>query len=171
MAVPSTGALTMLGIAQERKFSTYGSGTISNPILMTDLISGGGNNSFPALNTASASKPNTSTPHAMSEWYGYDQDAASGYSGNISERSNSDSNEACGLSVAVSIYKNGTSSTPVAGDYLFTNSGLSTNLVPNEGFGKWYKYEDVAGGNVPYAVYLLENTGGECTIESVSACD
>ena len=172
MAVPSTGTLTMLGIAQERKFSTYGSGTISNPILMTDLISGCGNNSFPALNTASASKPNTSTPHAMSEWYGYDQDAASGYSGKISDRSESSTNEACeGLDVETTVYKNGTSSTPVAGDALFTNSGLSTNLVPGQGFGAWYKYEDVPGGNVPYAVYLLQNGGtNECIIESVSAC-
>ncbi len=41
---------------------------------MTDLINGGGSNSFPALNTLSPSKPNTSTPHAMNEWYSYDQD-------------------------------------------------------------------------------------------------
>ena len=74
MAVPSSGTLTMLGIAQERKFGTYGSGTITYAILMTDLINGGGSNSFPALNTLSPSKPNTSTPHAMNEWYGYDQD-------------------------------------------------------------------------------------------------
>ena len=74
MAVPSSGTLTMLGIAQERKYGTYGSGTISYAILMTDLINGGGSNSFPALNTLSPSKPNTSTPHAMNEWYGYDQD-------------------------------------------------------------------------------------------------
>ena len=171
MAVPSTGTLTMLGIAQERKFSTYGSGTISNPILMTDLINGGGNNSFPALNTASPAKPNTSTPHAVSEWYSYDQDAASGYAGNISGRSESSDNEACeGLDVETVVYKNGTSSTPAVGDYLFTNSGLSTNLVPGQGFGAWYKYEDVPGGNVPYAVYLLEGSSSECVIEGVSAC-
>ena len=76
MAVPASGTLTMLGIAQERKFSTYGSGVFANPILMTDLINGGGLNSFPALNVNSPSKPNTSTPHSMSEWYGYDQDYA-----------------------------------------------------------------------------------------------
>ena len=74
MAVPSSGILTMLGLAQERKFSTYGSGSLSSPILMTDLINGGGLNSFPRLNASSPFKPNTSTPHAMSEWYGYDQD-------------------------------------------------------------------------------------------------
>ena len=171
MAVPSTGTLTMLGIAQERLYNTYGSGTVSDPILMTDLINGGGDNNFPALNTSSPSKPNTSTPHAMNEWYGYDQDAASGYAGNISNRSESSTNEACeGLDVETAVYKNGTSSTPAVGDYLFTNSGLSTNLVPGQGFGAWYKYEDVPGGNVPYAVYLLEGSSNECVIESVSAC-
>ena len=77
MAVPSSGTLTMLGIARERKYSSYVSTfNLPYPILMTDLINGGGLNSFPALNTSSPSKPNTSTPHAMNEWYGYDQDYA-----------------------------------------------------------------------------------------------
>jgi len=74
MAVPAFGILTMLGIAQERKYSTYGSGNISSAILITDLINGGGPNGFPSLNTSSPSKPNTSTPHSLNEWYGYDQD-------------------------------------------------------------------------------------------------
>ena len=76
MAVPASGTLTMLGIAQERKFSTYGSGVFANPILMTDLINGGGLNAFPPLNYDCTPRPNTSTPHSMSEWYGYDQDCA-----------------------------------------------------------------------------------------------
>lgn len=127
---------------------------------------------YATINTASASYPNDARPASMSEWYSYDHSAASGYSGNISDRSESSTNEACeGLDVETSVYKNGSSSTPVAGDALFTNSGLSTNLVPGQGFGAWYKYEDVPGGNVPYAVYLLENEStNECIIESVSAC-
>ena len=77
MAVPSSGTLTMLGLARERKLGNYNSTvTLFYPILMTDLINGGGLNSFPALNVNSPSKPNTSTPHSMSEWYGYDQDYA-----------------------------------------------------------------------------------------------
>lgn len=76
MAVPKSGTLTMLGIAQERKFSTYGTGLFANPILMTDLINGGGLNAFPPLNTNCTPRPNTSTPHSMNEWYGYDQDCA-----------------------------------------------------------------------------------------------
>jgi len=75
MAVPSSGTLTMLGIARERKYSNYiSTGVISYPILMTDLINGGGLNNFPALNTNCTPRPNTSTPHSMNEWYGYDQD-------------------------------------------------------------------------------------------------
>lgn len=70
MAVPDSGVLTMEGIAQERKFSTYGTGTISNPILYTDLINGGGLNSFPALKTSC----NTTPTYSLNSWYGYDQD-------------------------------------------------------------------------------------------------
>lgn len=74
MAVPGSGTLTMLGLAQERKYGTYGSGTISFSILMTDLINGGGANNFPALNTQCLPYPNISAPHSFNEWYGYDQD-------------------------------------------------------------------------------------------------
>jgi len=126
---------------------------------------------YATINTASSSYPNDARPASMSEWYSYDHSAASGYSGNISNRKESSANEACeGLDVETSVYKNGSSSTPAVGDYIFTNSGLSTNLVPGQGFGAWYKYEDVPGGNVPYAVYLLEGSSNECVIEGVSAC-
>ena len=77
MAVPSSGTLTMLGIANERKVGNYNALNIFlNPILMTDLINGGGLNNFPPLNVQSPFKPNSSTPHSMSEWYSYDQDYA-----------------------------------------------------------------------------------------------
>ena len=57
MAVPSSGTLTMLGLARERKLGNYNSTvTLFYPILMTDLINGGGLNSFPALNTSSPYK-------------------------------------------------------------------------------------------------------------------
>ena len=74
MAVPSSGTLTMLGIARERKYGSYVSSSIfAYPILMDDLINGGGLNNFPALNTNCVPRPNTSTPHSMNEWYGYSQ--------------------------------------------------------------------------------------------------
>ena len=73
MAVPGSGAITMLGIAQERKYGTYGSGTISAPITMFELLNGGGPNSFPSLN--SCPQPNVPS-YSMSGWYGYNQSAS-----------------------------------------------------------------------------------------------
>jgi hypothetical protein len=74
MSVPSSGELTMLGIAKERKFGNYySSSTLEYPILITDLIDGGGLNGFPALNENSRHMPSTSTPYLLSEWYGYVQ--------------------------------------------------------------------------------------------------
>lgn len=77
MAVPTSGTLSMLGVAQERKFSTYGTGSFTNPILYTDLINGGGLNSFPALKTSC----NTTPTYSLNSWYGYDQDCVDPESG------------------------------------------------------------------------------------------
>lgn len=75
MAVPDSGPITMLAVAQERKYGTYGSGTISFPITMFDLLNGGGSNGFPALNEC----PYANTPsYSMSGWYGYNQTASCG---------------------------------------------------------------------------------------------
>ena len=162
MALQSSGTIKMSEINTEL-------GRSSNATISLDSAESG---TYGAINTSSSSYPSDARPASMSEWYSYDHSTASGYSGNISERSESSTNEACeGLDVETAVYKNGTSSTPAVGDYLFTNSGLSTNLVPGQGFGAWYKYEDVSGGNVLYAVYLLETFNNECGIESVLACD
>ena len=81
MAVPSSGTITLLGIAQERYYGTYGTGTITGPIVYQDLINGGNAGgsgmTYPALNTSSASLPTTTTPWPMNEWYSYDQNATS----------------------------------------------------------------------------------------------
>ena len=75
MAVPGTGAITMLGVAQERKYGSYGLGNITSPITMFDLLNGGGANAFPSLN--SCPQPNTPS-YTMSDWYGYNQSASCG---------------------------------------------------------------------------------------------
>ena len=54
MAVPASGALSMLDIAQEALYGTWGSGTITGPISMYDMINGGNShgsgNSYPTVN-------------------------------------------------------------------------------------------------------------------------
>jgi hypothetical protein len=74
MSVPSSGELTMLGIAKERKFGNYySSSTLGYPILITDLIDGGGLNGFPNLNEESPYLPSAVVPYSLNDWYGYRQ--------------------------------------------------------------------------------------------------
>lgn len=74
MAVPGSGAITMLGLARERLYGSYGSVAIPPaPITLFDLVNGGGANGFPALNTCGVT-PN----YSMASWYSYDQTASCG---------------------------------------------------------------------------------------------
>mgnify|MGYP000200362317 FL=1 len=65
MAVPTSGVLTMEGLAQEVLYGTYGSGNVISPIHMYDLINGGNSagsgNSYPAINTSCTPNPHTRT--------------------------------------------------------------------------------------------------------------
>lgn len=81
MAVPSSGTLSLFGIAKEVKLNDYNN-TISPStftqyqatISLGQMSTGGGN--YPNINTSnpSSDRPDGSTPHAMSEFYAYDQD-------------------------------------------------------------------------------------------------
>ena len=64
MAVPASGTLSMQDIAQERLNSTYGSGNVSGPISMYNLVNGGNTggavtsgNTYPAINTGCTPNP------------------------------------------------------------------------------------------------------------------
>jgi len=87
MAVPSSGnSLSMLGIFSEKNENDYGAANIdgeSNISLrglssnsFSDTSTGGNIN----LNANSTNKPDQSAPHSMSEFYGYDHDAAPAFS-------------------------------------------------------------------------------------------
>ena len=64
MAVPSSGSLSMLDIAQEALYATYGTGSVTGPISMYDMMNGGNTkgsgNSYPSLNTSCDPHPGTS---------------------------------------------------------------------------------------------------------------
>ena len=89
MAVPSSGSVSLYGIAKEIHLDNYNN-TIPNPnqsgtnwytfsyprpISLKNMITGSGG--FDAINSASSSKPDGSTPHGMGEFRGYDHDATS----------------------------------------------------------------------------------------------
>ena len=61
MAVPGSGALNMLNMAREALYGTWGSGTITGPISLYDMINGGNTkgsgNSYPAINQGCTPNP------------------------------------------------------------------------------------------------------------------
>ena len=90
MAVPSSGAISLLKIAYELESDNYNntlpnpnaSGTnynnfYSHPISLKRMSTGG--TGFDAINTSNSSsnRPNGSAPHSMSEFYSYDHDLVS----------------------------------------------------------------------------------------------
>ena len=77
MGIPSSGALTLRGIAREKRYNNYNSS--SHPgsnISLTNMSNG---NQFGSINTAIAfsRRPDGIAPHSMSEWYDYDHNETS----------------------------------------------------------------------------------------------
>ena len=70
MALPSSGQISFSDIGQEIL------GDPAAEISITTAVEGG----YGEINQDSASFPNNEQPHAISEWYGYDHDAAAAYS-------------------------------------------------------------------------------------------
>jgi hypothetical protein len=82
MAVPSSGSISWFKLSQEKKVNDYnsaaGAGAIP-AISMYDLVNGGNSTGLTQpdvdiTNTNSPSHPNSTAPHAASEWYSYDHD-------------------------------------------------------------------------------------------------
>ena len=70
MAVPSSGVLSLFGIANEIDDGDYTSDSFQDPISLEHFSTGG----EATINTANASddRPDGSAPHSMSEWYAYE---------------------------------------------------------------------------------------------------
>tara|TARA_B100000963_G_C22636081_1_gene677719 strand:- start:494 stop:1690 length:1197 start_codon:yes stop_codon:yes gene_type:complete len=74
MATPANNStpITLLGIQREVFNNNYNASNTHSDISLTDLSEEADEN----FNANSPSKPDGNTPHAMSEWYNYDHDAA-----------------------------------------------------------------------------------------------
>ena len=112
MAVPSSGTLSMQSMAQECLYGTYGSGTITGPISMYNLVNGGNTgggatsgNTYPTVNTGCLTNPANRSSNQLTAVT--DQMGA----GSTTYYYNSNIGAASNLSV---------------GDYLYTDSSLST---------------------------------------------
>lgn len=115
MAVPNSGSLSMQDIAQERLNSTYGSGNVSGPISMYNLVNGGNTggavtsgNTYPAVNTGCLPNPANRTAASLPGF----SDAMGTFNGTAYYNAN--------IGVAANL---------AVGDVLFSDTSLSTPLA------------------------------------------
>jgi len=131
MAVPSSGALSLLDMAQECAYGTWGSGSITNPISVRDLVAGGNSygsgQSYPSINTSSSSYPPSSTPVTFNSFYSYDKDASS-LTSFSSSSGTTNSKAVCSQSIDQTYYHDGSSSHPAVNDSVYSDSGGSSAL-------------------------------------------
>ena len=119
MALTASGQLSLGDIATEMGVS------LSNVSLTTQSTTG--------INTNSESKPDGSTPHAVSEFYSYDHSASPPLTAFAVDENPYESGEgACAEGSATTAwYHDGGGEYPTAGDTVYTDSGGTTN--PEDG--------------------------------------
>ena len=126
MAVPSLGAITLRGIAREKRYNFYNSLTDPGSNLSLSEMSTG--TQFGLINTANhpANRPNTSTPHQMSEFYAYDHDASSASAPTVFTNSASHNENLGILSVAGNVSSDGGASITSRGVVIAANTTTPT---------------------------------------------
>jgi len=129
MAVPSSGTLSQLAMAQEALYGTYGSGSVTGPISLYDMTNGGNTNgsgnSYPTVNTCGTPNPATRGYLTLADVHqGMGAAVDLYYSGGIGAASN--------LTIGHTLYTNTALTTPavISGEYQDgTNS--SDTICPN----------------------------------------
>ena len=128
MALTASGQLSLGDIATEMGVSP------SNVSLTTQSTTG--------INTNSTSKPDGSTPHAVSEFYSYDHSASPPLTGFVADGTTyASALDACSNgSINSPLYHDGAGAYPTTGDTVYTDSGGTTN--PTDGF-YWMENNEV----------------------------
>ena len=158
MAVPTSGTLSMLNIAQEALYGTWGSGTITGPISIYDMINGGNTNgsgnSYPALNQACLPNPASRNSSVLADVEG----------------------PCCPYTTTADYYFNqniGVASDLIVGDELFTDSSLTTTMPA----GTYYQDNTVNDDehycyvvNPCAGTYIQVNSGGVITALECDFC-
>ena len=119
MALTASGQISLGDISIEMGVSP------SNVSLTTQSTTG--------INTNSESKPDGSTPHAVSEFYSYDHSASPSLTAfNVDENTYGDPGSACASGTFnAEWYHDGAGAYPTDGDTVYTDSGGTTN--PSDG--------------------------------------
>jgi len=143
MAVPNTGSLSQLAMAQEALHGTYGSGTINYPISLYDMTNGGDTNgsgdSYPTVNTSCL--PNPASRGAYVQFLQLKK-----YTNNS-------------LVSTTTYYLNPSQAATPAnidnGDILYSDASLTTPVGAHSGTGNYYKQD---GSNLTNAQKICIDT-------------
>ncbi len=126
MAVPNSGLIKFSGIAAELVNDDYTDADFDDLLTLKDMSVGGNTNgsseNFDSINSNSSSKPDSSAPYKMSEFYSYDHDASSGLTSFAS--SVAQSKNPCGFSNAglnSTWYHDGSNAYPVVNDNAYSD--------------------------------------------------
>lgn len=159
MAVPSSGSLSLWGLAKEKTHDNYGNtipiGTWQSyffpNVSLSDATTGAGD--YDGTNQNSSSKPNGTTPHQMSEWYGYDHDASppTGGSANCLEIVDHNFTQP-GTQTGCSI------STALAG----ATGGVNPGGGQNTPVTRFARYQNNTGQSVSYNLRVYRNDNTQC---------
>ena len=155
MAVPSSGSLSLFGLAKEKTHDDYNStipvGTWQDNFFsyasLTDATTGAGN--YDLTNTNSANRPDNVTPHKISEWYGYDHDATA----------------TSGACIQV-VHTNFSASNQYSTTGCSSSNGITANsgLVNGGGsdelsfFNRYVRYRNITGATKNYNIRLYRGT-------------
>jgi len=162
MAVPSSGTLSLWGLAKEKTHDDYANtipiGTwqsyfFSN-VSLSDATTGAGN--YDGTNQNSSSKPDGDAPHQMSEWYSYDHDVSppSGGSANCLEIVDHNFSQP-GTQTGCS------SSTALAG----ATGGVNPGGGQNTPVTRFARYQNNTGQSVSYNLRIYRTDNTQCSFK------
>jgi len=123
MAVPSSGAISLLGIKRELSDDNYSSSNSHSNISLKGCSDGTVDNIN--LNNSSSDRPDGNAPHNMSEFYAYDHDfvPVTSFTGAIDDGPN----DACSIEeFTTTIYHNGSGNFPGLNDIVYSDTGTTT---------------------------------------------
>lgn len=129
MAVPSSGSISLLGLAREKVYDNYSSTSSPTSISLGNLATGTG---YDPTNTNSPSKPNTTAPHSMLEWRSYDHDyggAVNNTSFSASIRHNSSLLACNSTNLSNTFWHDGEGTYPINGDGIWANEAHTLDLL------------------------------------------
>ena len=126
MAVPSSGILSLRNIAREKRYNNYNTSIDPGSNLSLAEMSAG--TQFGLINTANSAihRPDTSTPHAMSEFYNYDHDKSSTTTPTVFTNSATHNENLGILSVAGNVSSDGGASITSRGVVIAANTTTPT---------------------------------------------